>query len=121
MTRVQVPRIRGRHGKVTVPGVGAVIGKFDGEGGWWELTALDPEKQVAGEPTVYRLRAILSYVAPMFWSATKPDGSPKFRKEVVLQVGQKLFRIDVADGQRMVLNGRVLQSEGVTLCQLEQK
>jgi hypothetical protein len=117
--RPLIPQVRGRHGEVTVVGIGAVIGRFDGEGGFWELTALEPEKQEKGKPIIYRLRAVLSYVNPAFWEATKADGTPRFKKRVVLRVGQNLFRIDVADGQRMELHGRVLQSEGVILCQIE--
>lgn len=112
------PRIRGVHGEVSVSGLGAVIGRFDGQGGWWELTR-KYEKQATGEPIVYRLRAVLSYVNPTIWNATKPDGSEKFKKKVVIRIGDNLFRIDEAEGQHMALNGRVLQSEGVTLCQVE--
>lgn len=112
------PRIRGRHGEVTVDGLGAVIGRFDGQGGWWELIRKF-EKQKTGETIMYRWRAVLSYVNPVIWSAKKPDGSDKWRKRIVIRIGDNLFRIDVAEGERMELNGRVLQSEGVTLCQLE--
>lgn len=111
------PRIRGRHGEVTVAGLGAVIGRFDGPGGWWELNR-KLEKQKSGELLIYRFRAVLSYVNPVIWNATKPDGSEKWRKEIKVRVGENLFRIDVAEGERMELKGRVLQSEGVTLCQL---
>lgn len=113
-----IPRIRGRHGQATVDGLGAVIGRFDGEGGWWELLRRE-EKQATGELIIYRLRAVLSYVNPTFWNATKADGSPKWKVRLVLQVGPNKFRVDVADGQRMELNGRTLRSEGVTLCQIE--
>lgn len=112
------PRIRGRHGEVTVSGIGAVVGRFDGEGGWWELTRKH-EKQKSGEPLEYRFSAVLSYVNPTIWNATKPDGSEKFKKKIVIRVGDNLFRIDVAEDQRMELNGRVLRSEGVFLCQIE--
>jgi hypothetical protein len=101
-----------------VVGIGAIVGRFDGDGGWWELIR-KKEKQASGELLEYRLRAVLSYVNPVFWSATKPDGSPKWKVELVLRVGENKFRVDVAEGERMELNGRTLRCEGVTLCQIE--
>lgn len=106
------PRIRGRHGEITIPGLGAVVGRFDGEGGWWELHRRE-EPQKSGELAVYRLRAVLSYINPTLW------GNEGMKKRLVLKIGESLFRVDVVEGQRMELNGRTLQSEGVTLCQVE--
>ena len=112
------PQVRGRHGSVTVKGLGAVVGRFDGKGGWWELNRVK-EKQKTGEKILYRFSAVLSYVNPTIWSAKKADGSERYEKEILIKVGGDTFRIDVADGQRMELHGRVLRSEGVTLWQVK--
>lgn len=107
-----VPRIRGRHGEVTVAGLGAVVGRFDGQNGWWELIRAK-EHQKSGELLVYRLRSVLSYVNPALWTRFED------KVKVHLRVGDNLFRVEAVEGQRMELRGATLQSEGVTLCQIE--
>lgn len=119
-------RIRGRHGNVSIPSLGAVVGKFDGEGGWWEIIRkkdeeTDPnerrEEGQQGKPVVYIFRAVLSYVQHDLWNAMKPDGSPRYTKELTIKVGQSLYRVEAQ--QQMVLSGRTLQCEEVTLAWLE--
>lgn len=103
-----IGRIRGRHGEVRVPSVGAVVGRFDGQGGFWELTRREAKDQQPGKPVVYRFSAVLSYLGPLY-------SNERLRKEIVVRIGSDLFRVDPAEGQRMELKGRTLQSEGVTL------
>ncbi len=107
-----IPRIKGRHGEVTVAGLGAVVGRFDGQDGWWELIRREDGQQ-QGKPVVYRLRAVLSYSNPGLWE--------RFENKIrlTIRVGEVMFRVEVAEDQRMELKGRTLQSEGVTLCQIE--
>ena len=107
-----IPRIKGRHGEVSVAGLGAVVGRFDGQGGWWELIRREDGQQ-QGKPVVYRLRAVLSYVNPGLWKRFED----KIRLTIV--VGPNKFRVEPRE--RMELNGKVLQSEGVTLCQIESR
>lgn len=108
-----IGKIRGRHGEVRVPALGAVIGKFDGQGGYWELARREDGQQ-QGKPVVYRLSAVFSYLNPGLFN------NERLPKELTLKVGSELFRVEPIEGQRMELRGRTLQSEGVILCPLSQ-
>jgi len=88
--------------------VGAVVGRFDGLGGFWELTRREAKDQQQGNPVVYRFSAVLSYLGPLY-------SNERLRKEVLIKVGGDLFRVEPIEGQRMELQGRTLQSEGVHL------
>jgi hypothetical protein len=101
-------KIRGRHGELSIPAMGAVIGRFDGQDGFWELTRHESGQQ-QGKPVVYRFHAVLSYLNRGFWE------DPRFSKELTLKVGSELFRVEPIEGQRMELSGRTLQSGGVQL------
>lgn len=104
-------RIRGRHGEVTISGVGAVVGKYDGEGGWWEIIRREDGQQ-PGKPVVYRFRAVLSYLGSSpLWD------NPRLKKVFTLKIQSKLFRLEPVE--EMVRDGRRLQSEGVTLWEIE--
>lgn len=106
-------RIRGRHGDVTISGVGAVVGKYDGQDGWWEIIRREDGQQ-PGKPVVYRFRAVLSYLGNLaLWD------NPRLRKVFTVKIQEKLYRLEIVE--EMVRNGRSLQSEGVTLCPIERR
>jgi hypothetical protein len=102
-------RIRGEAGEVSVTSIGAVVARCE-PNGWWELRRADPQPEDS-TLTVWSLRAIFSYVNPTLF------GDPRFAQEFRVKLGDKLFRLDMP-AERMALNGRSLQAEGVTLCQL---
>jgi hypothetical protein len=105
-------QIRGRHGDLSIPAMGAVIAKFDGENGYWLLKRHEDGQQ-PGNPVVYRFHAVLSYLNRGFYD------DERFVKVLTLKVGTQLFRVDPIDGQRMELQGRTLQCEGVNLWPIE--
>lgn len=105
-------QIRGRHGEMSIPAMGAVIGRFDGEQGFWQLTRHEDGQQ-PGNPVVYRFHAVLSYLNPGFFN------DERFKKVLHLKVGTQLFRVEPIEGQRMELSGRTLQCEGVNLWPVE--
>lgn len=104
-------QIRGRHGEVTIPSMGAVVGRFDGENGYWMLKRHESGQQ-QGKPVVYHFHAVLSYLHPLY----RDD---RFVKELTIKVGSELFRVKPIEGERMVLDGRTLQSGGVQLWPVE--
>lgn len=101
-------QIKGRHGQMSIPSMGAVIGLFDGQGGYWMLRRHEDGQQ-PGKPVVYRLHAVFSWVKAELW---KDD---RFKKVLAVKVGTELFRVEPIEGQRMELQGRTLQCEGVQL------
>lgn len=104
-------QIRGRQGSVAIPSMGAVVGRFDGAGGYWILKRR--ERQEQGEPVAYHFHAVLTYLNHLLYD------DDRFVKETTIKVGSELFRVEPIDGQRMVLLGRTLQSEGVNLWPIE--
>lgn len=105
--------IRGRFGELSIPAMGAVIGRFDGDQGFWRLTRHEDGQQ-PGNPVVYRFHAVLSYLNRGFYD------DPRFVKLLTVKVGQQLFRVEPIESQRMELQGRTLQCEGVNLWPVEQ-
>ena len=103
-----VKRISGRTGELTVP-PGAVAARI-GPKGNWELRRAEPQPQDS-TLAVWSLRAVFTYVNPVFF------GDRRFPPTFTVKIGGKLFRLDMPP-ERMVLSGRSLQAEGVTLCQL---
>lgn len=104
-------RIKGSVGEIhTVPDIGAVVAQCEPDG-WWELRRVDPQPQDASV-TLWNLRALFAYLNPVFF------GDARFPVEFQVRLGQKLFRIDMPP-DRMAVDGRVLQVEGVTLWELE--
>jgi hypothetical protein len=60
------------------------------------------------------LSAVFSYVNQAMYQ------NDRLPKELTIKVGEDLFRVEPADGQRMELRGRTLQSEGVVLWPVSQ-
>jgi len=105
-------QIRGKHGDVSIPSMGAVVGRFDGKDGYWVLKRHESGQQ-QGKPVVYHFHAVLSYLHRGLYD------DPRFTKRLTIKVGSELFRVEPIEGQRMVLTGRTLQSEGVNLWPVE--
>lgn len=104
-------KIGGIEGTVTIPSLGALIGKMDK----WSLTMRRDEEDSDGEGAVglYDLRAVFSYFNPHLWE------DKDYEKDIVVVLGkgpQRLqFRVQQANGEETVLTGRTLLMKGVSL------
>lgn len=109
--------IRNHLAEVTVPSIGAVVARTE-PGGFVELRRVDPQPQDS-PAVVWSLRAVFGYVNPaLFGNPAFPED--RFPQEFIVNVGGTLFRVDMPR-ERMALEGRTLQAEGVTLWQIEQE
>jgi hypothetical protein len=97
--------LRGKEGRVVIPGVGAVVGII----GDWSLTRREDSGPAEG---TYDLRASFSYLNVSLFNA-------KMKKRVEISLSKdNQFSLDQLDGMRTVLIEKRLLMEGVTLCPL---
>jgi hypothetical protein len=101
-------RIEGRHGRIEVPFLGALIGDISN----WTLTR---RADRGSDSEYYDLHAVLSFVNPAMFN------DPDYDKSVIIRGGKgQTYRVDQVPGQQTVLQGRVLTMERVALCRLEE-
>ena len=108
-----VRKIEGREGEVTIPALGAIVGKIEAPTGNWKL--IRREEGPAGERAVFSLHAVFSYLnEPLF----RNDG---FKKRFVITIAKgKQYRLEQRPSGRTELNGRSLLMEEVQLWPIEQ-
>ena len=97
--------MRGSHGQIVVPSLGAVIGLIEPPKGQWTL-----RRHEDGGPTrgSYHFHAVFSFVNHELWERFST-------KEIIITVSRtKRYRLEVVDGG-MALEGRSLRVEGVDL------
>lgn len=96
-------KLQGAEGRVEIESLGALIGTI----GRWSLSRRGDDGPGAG---LYDLHAVLSYVNPHLWD------DEDYTKSVLIKMGKELFRVEQSDGFQMVLNGTILEMQGVKLC-----
>lgn len=96
--------LSGKEGQITIPSLGAVIGKIDG----WTLKRR--EESAPGNPGLLTLRASLSYVNPVLFNQP-------LTKKVVIRITKDLSYEVRADS--IQLEGSSLTMEEAELCRLE--
>jgi hypothetical protein len=102
--------IRGKEGRVTIPGLGAVVGIMTD----WSLTRREDDSPSVGS---YDLRA--SFFGENGYLNIALFNNPKLKKRVEITLGDnKQFRLEQIDGMRTVLIDKRLLMEGVQLWQL---
>lgn len=102
--------IRGKEGRVTIPGLGAVVGIMTD----WSLTRREDGGPVEGS---YDLRA--SFFGEHGYLNLPLFNNPKLKKRVEISLSSdKQFRLEQVDGMRTVLIEKRLLMEGVKLCPL---
>jgi hypothetical protein len=96
-------QIQGRDGKVTIPGLGALVGTFTN----WNLTRKGED---GGNAELYDLHGVLSFVNQALFE------DPTYVKSVEVTLSKSLnIRLQTDENTKTVLNGRALVMEGVRL------
>jgi hypothetical protein len=100
-------RLTGRFGEVTVPAIGLKVGTMDS----YDLTPREDAPPGSGE---WELRAVFSYMNQHAWN------SSDLTKRITIDVGNprkggKQYRLTPTETARTVLNGRSLLIQGVKL------
>lgn len=116
---MSLKQIRGRQGEMTIPSLGAVVAKIDGQqGGFWEVNRRE-EGRSEGEPPTYRLHALFTYLNKNLIAMIERD--ERFKVELVVWMTAKnRFKVTWPGSQRMALNGRTLIVErGVSLVEIK--
>ena len=102
--------IRGKEGRVTIPGLGAVVGIMTD----WSLTR---REDGGPDEAPYDLRA--SFFGENGYLNLALFNNPKLKKRIEITLSSdKHFRLEQADGMRTVLIDKRLVMEGVKLCLL---